>query len=341
MSDNEVVLNTDNDNISLSVIIPFYNTGRYLVQCLDSVLKAEITNAVEIILVDDGSTDDSAEIAKGYAARYSNIRIITTSHEGQSEARNAGIKEAKGKYIFFCDSDDEVIPYAFSRIIRLSRTAESDIVLWDAELFNDDGSPVSKKRADYFIHKGLNENDGILTGKRIIEKQLDARRDFPATVWLGMHLRTFLTGNDLYFEKGLLNEDELWVIKTILKAQKVEYINVKAYRYRIRPGSITNPESDDRTEYIKALLFIYPALYSFCEENFGGDPFLKKIEACLTKRYLHMIFQYDFCKYGYGGQIDRKKLKDTAGRLTDKCRVMLLNIRCGNKKNFSGTGDHE
>ena len=325
MPDDMSIQNMD-DNVFLSVIIPFHNSGRYLKQCLESLLKADGSSSFEMILIDDGSSDDSGEIAGKYSLKYPNIKVITMSRAGQSEARNAGIRASSGRYVFFCDSDDEVAPGSFSKALKRAEDTDADIILWDAEPFNDDGTPLPQKRRDYFIHRGLSPDDGIISGKQSVEKQLDDHMDFPATVWLGLHKRQFILENDLFFEKDLMHEDELWVIKTLLTAKSVSYINEKIYRYRNRKGSVMNPETDDRSSYIESLLKIYPALYAFCEDTFGNAPFTAKIEACLTRRYLFKISDYDFVRCGYGSRIDRKKLWKTAGRFIDKLRVIRLNL---------------
>lgn len=324
------------DGICLSVIIPIYNDESYLDNCISSLLKTAGIDNVQIILVDDGSSDRSGEIADGYSRVHENISVIHKKNEGPSEARNIGLKEACGKYIFFCDSDDEVVSAEFEKVIHMAGIIDTDILLWDAELFSDTDDQISESWRDYFVHRGLNESDGIITGERALEKQLDACMNYPATVWLGIHRRDFLLDNGLYFEKGLLHEDELWVTLTLLYANSVQYIKKRVYRYRIHIGSITNPETEDRTKHIESLLVLYPRLYSFCEESVRSEALKTKLMATLTRRYLHMIFEYNFCKKGYGDKIDIGLLWRTSGRLVDKCRVIILAIEVSVRRMFGG-----
>ena len=100
--------------IDLSIVIPIYNTGSYLSDCLDSLLNSDGISDTELILIDDGSTDLSGDIADSYAERYDFISCIHTSNEGPSAARNLGLNRSKGKFVFFCDSDDKVDPAKFS-----------------------------------------------------------------------------------------------------------------------------------------------------------------------------------------------------------------------------------
>lgn len=318
---------SNSENAALSVVIPVFNAEKYLGRCLEALLKTSGIENAEIILVDDGSDDSSADIAERYAQSNKNITVIRKSNEGPSEARNAGLKKATGKYVFFCDADDEVDPELFSRAIKDIGNSNENVILWDAEIFDDEGTEIPQKRKDYFIHIGLNASDGTISGQQAIKKQLDACMSFPATVWLGLHRREFLLENDLYFANGILHEDELWVIQVLLLAGSVRYIPEKVYRYRIHIGSITNPEKIDWTRNIESLIYVYSQLYGFCDERIEDTALNKKLKATLTRRYLHMIFQYDFCKYGYARQIDLGLLWRTSGRFVDKCRVILLAVK--------------
>ena len=228
------------------------------------------------------------------------------------------------------------MPSLFSKVIERSRSLDTDILLWDAELFDDHGSQFSRKQQVYFVHKGLHEDDGVISGKEALEKQLDDRMNYPATVWLGLHKRQFIIDNDLFFEKGLLHEDELWVTQAMLQARSVEYMSQKIYRYRIRKGSITNPDHIDWTHNIESLLYLYPELYKKCDVLLGNGSLNKKLKGTLTRRYLHMIFEYDFVRYGYGDRIDKDQLWNTSLRLVDKVRVIILVLYSAIRKTFKG-----
>ena len=313
-------------NMKLSIIVPVYNVERYLGRCIESLLETEGIGNIEIILVDDGSTDGSGRIADEYAAEHPFIRVIRKTNEGPSAARNAGLKEACGEYVFFCDSDDEVYPDRLAAVIRQSESIDADIILWDAEVFDDISGAADHKESVYYVHRGLNENNGIITGKQVIGKQIDACEYFPATVWFGLHRRRFLLDADLLFEEGILHEDELWAIKAILLAQRVKYIPKVVYRYRIHTGSVTAPDDKDWTKHIESLLFVYPELFRFSDDHLAGDPLKKDFDANVSRRYLHMIGKYDFCRYGYGDRIDKKKLWKTTRHFSDRCRVLFLAV---------------
>lgn len=309
---------------SLSVVIPAFNVENYISMCLDSLFKTEGIEKTEILIINDGSTDKTLETAGRYAALHDNIRVISGENEGPSAARNAGLKEASGTYVFFCDSDDEVVPELFKRVIELTETSSDDIILWDSELVYETHNLLVPKNRDFFAHGGLEKIERTYTGKELLETSLRRSGDFVATIWLGAYRRRFLIDNELFFEKGLIHEDELLLPKIYINAKSIHYIPEKIYIYRIRSGSIMNPETLDREESAKALMYIYPSLYRYYDEVLEGEPLKELIEGNLTKRYLHMIYKYRIAKYGYGRQIDKKRLLKMARKLRHK--IMALGL---------------
>ena len=308
----------------LSVVIPFFNVEEYLSACLDSLMKTEGISDTEILLVDDGSTDGSVQIADKYSAEYDIIRVMHKENKGPSAARNLGLMESSGEYVFFCDSDDEVVPELFAGITQLTKTSTDDIILWDSELRYETRNLLVPKNRDFFAHGGLEKTERTYTGKEILETMLRESGNFVATIWLGAYRRDFLIDNDLFFEEGLIHEDELLLPKIFINAESVHYIPEKIYSYRIRSGSIMIPVSGDRKESAKALMYIYPALYTYYDEALEEGVFKKLIEGNLTKRYLYMIYKYRICRYGYGKQIDKKLLWRKALRVRDKVLVLFL-----------------
>ena len=311
------------DSIVISVIIPIYNAQSYLGKCLGTLLQTVGIEKTEIILVDDGSSDTSGSIADKYESEYQNIRVIHKANEGPSDARNAGLSEAHGNYIFFCDADDEVVSTNFAKMISLAGSVDTDIVLWNSTLIDENGKEIIKEDGYDYSHVGLNEKDGIISGRNAIAKEIEAREYYVATVWMGMFRRKFLTDNKLYFKSGILHEDELWVPQVLLRAESVKYASDRVYLYRIHKGSITNAADNDYSKHVESLIYVYPELYKLCDEELNGDPIKKKLEKTLTHRYLYSVKRYDFYRYGYGRKIDKKTLWKTAGR-KDKCRVLAL-----------------
>ncbi len=311
----------------LSVIVPFHNSEKYLDECIESLLNTKGIEDTEIILVDDGSTDRSARMADRYSADNTFITVIHEDNGGPSTARNTGLMNASGKYVFFCDSDDRVNPDHLSRIIELTANEDTDVILWNSELIDEDGKVIDRADVYRYVLEGLDGQEGIISGKEVIRRQLVKRGDYVPTVWIGAFLRSYLTDNDLCFEEGIIHEDELWFPKAMLNAKRVRFIPVNLYQYRIHTGSITRPEIVNWTDHIESLLYVYPALYEYYDEKLEGDPLKDLIEENLTRRYLRKIFQYDFCRYGYAGRLDLKLLWKKSVRIKDKVKICIIWFR--------------
>lgn len=279
----------------LSVIIPVYNVEKYLIECIESVRGYPDT---EIILVDDGSTDKSADICDSY--HDENIMTVHKKNGGLSSARNTGLTLAKGKYIYFMDSDDYITD--FRKILDFISRKECEILLFDG---------IGE---DYYTHHGLKENIHY-TGIECIEMQLKKCGDYPTTVWLGVYQREYLLKNDFFFEENLLHEDELWTQKVLINAKDICYMNEKLYFYRKRENSITEKTGEKN---LSDLIYIFGEMYQYTDN--------KRIKANISKRYLHAVVNFKAWKYDL--KIDKKKIFSNAGGF-DRIRafVLMLNTK--------------
>ena len=312
--------------IDLSIVIPAYNVEKYLAVCLDSLLAAEGIEGTEIIIVDDGSTDDTLKIVGEYSDNYKNIRLISKENGGPSAARNLGLNEASGKYVFFCDSDDEVVPELFSRVISMTEETDVDVIMWDSDLIYENRSYLVNNNRGFFSHEGLEKVERVYTGKEFVGTLLENSGNFVCTVWLGAYRKDYLVDSGFFFEAGLIHEDELWVPRVLLNAETVFYYPVKLYNYRVHKGSIMNPGSHDRKKHVDSLMQIYPSLYGYFDEVIEDDHLRRLLEGNLTKKYLHMIYKFHVVKYGYSKKIDKRRLWRTALRIRDKVMILLLYI---------------
>ncbi|MCQ2022958.1 glycosyltransferase, partial [Clostridium butyricum] len=124
------------NNVQISIIVPIYNTENYLKRCINSIINQNITN-FEVILINDGSTDNSRKICEEYSKLYENIRLINQENLGQAYARNLGITEAKGKYIGFVDSDDYIDKNMYSNLVNIAESNRCDIAVCSDEKVYD------------------------------------------------------------------------------------------------------------------------------------------------------------------------------------------------------------
>ena len=221
----------------VSVIIPVHNVERYLRECLDSAVNQTLRD-IEIICVDDGSTDRSGEILTQYARRDDRLRVITQECAGVSVARNRGMEEARGEYIFFLDSDDCILPHAMEQLYDLARKEQLDVLMFAAEKFFD--SEWDQRNRD---SAGAYEREPELTTNRVVQgwelMNLHTRHGkFKGLVWLHLYSRAFLEQEGLRFLNGIIHEDELFTTLAAWKARRAYCIPDVLYRHRVRNGSI-------------------------------------------------------------------------------------------------------
>ncbi len=275
----------------LSVIIPVYNVEKYLHRCLESIVHQKEFEQIELILVDDGSEDYCPQICDDYGNKYNNIRVFHKMNGGLSDARNYGIRNSTGKYLIFIDSDDMVSNDFFNRIFE-ALNDEVDILLWNANCIDENDSEL--KNIKYkFKYEGLNNNQ-IYENGDLIKEQLKKTNEFTTVVWLAAYKRELITKNNLWFEKDLLHEDEMWTIKTILCSKNIKYIYDNLYKYRKRENSIMRESKMNNINHIKSYIYIYSSLYSYYNWKVKDIELLKLLQDNVSKRYLYVISYWNF-----------------------------------------------
>lgn len=307
----------------LSVVVPVYNVEDYVETCVRSLLPVEASEEIEILLIDDGSTDHSGELCDQLASSYANVQVYHKANGGLSDARNYGMHRADGEYIVFIDSDDFVREDMMNRILPVLRKGKVQVLLWDADMYDEKGAPAGMD-SSYYHHLGAPANK-ICSGQKIIESQLAFRNDYVTTVWLGAYRRQFLLDNNFWFEKGLLHEDEMWTQKVLIEAQKVVYLKEAFYGYRVRKDSIMRQTNKNYQRNIECLIYIHSSLYVYYGWKVKDSAFRKKLKGNTTKRYLHMIGKYEVWRYPeLVSRINRKQIYKNASTKKDRIRAMIL-----------------
>ena len=212
----------------VSVIIPIYNVEEYLSQCLDSVINQTLKE-LEIILIDDGSTDSSLSICQEYAKNDKRIYVYSQQKKELGIIRNHGINLAKGEYIAFLDADDYWELTALEVLYKKAKTVNADIVLFNAKAFYDN-TPEEKimftKFAKDYIPKG-----NVFSAQDLFDKGVNLVRSF---CWLGIYKRSFVISKKCQFdEESCCTEDVIFSLKTILHASKIAYVNKFLIYYRL------------------------------------------------------------------------------------------------------------
>lgn len=227
-------MNTQQNDLKplVSVIMPVYNTEKYLHEAVDSILNQSLSH-IELIAVDDGSSDGSPNILKSYATQDERVYIFRQPNQGQGVARNNGLAMARGRYIYMMDSDDRLEHNALQRCYELCEANSLDGVLFDADCFGDDSQVVNQY--DYDRHEILDAHR-VMTGAEIMQIEQKACK-LLATVWLCFFRSDFLKAHFSGFPAGIIHEDQLFVIETLLKAERLMYIPVPLFHRHLRPAS--------------------------------------------------------------------------------------------------------
>ncbi len=243
----------------ISVIIPVYNVELYLEECLDSIINQTIEkNNYEIIIIDDGSTDESEKIYKRYMTSFDNIKIIKKSNEGLSMARNQGLDVAVGEYIFFCDSDDYIAKNALENLYNSAIKTKSEIIIGNSIYFNSQKKWKSND-AKYLKPEGsfnLSERISILGSMSVCGR---------------LYLRK--TIRDVRFLKKTTHEDNYFSIMAFKIANKITIIDEIVYYRRIRDDSTSimqnlsiNTFNDLLTNYTSAFNSLNKKNYQITKE---------------------------------------------------------------------------
>ena len=223
--------------MKLSIIIPAYNTEEYIGQCIESVLNIkEIEN--EIIIINDGSTDKTFEILKKYESKNSNIKLITQNNQGASVARNRGIKESTGDYIYFLDSDDWIETGSFEKIVKsvensYNNNEEIDVLVGKEKGFSEF---TKVETLDERIPKELVGK--IISGKKFMEKSIKGKF-WNVRLPIYLYKSSLLIENNIIFPIGRKsNEDEVFSINIFYHTKRLKIVDEVFGNYRARNGSI-------------------------------------------------------------------------------------------------------
>ena len=223
--------------IKLSIIIPTYNVEVFLPQCLDSIFTQGFTD-VEVICVDDGSTDGTVGLLEEYAAEHENLRVFSQPNQGMSAARNRGLDYAIGEYVLFVDSDDWLCEGALEKLAAV--LDGEDVVCFNAKKYFE--------RSGKYRANRLPVLDGIVTGWEYFNRtRLTPTTIHFVCIWQRAYRRTFIKEKGLRFEETVRRaEDDLFTTTVMFHAKTLKVLDECVYVYRVRPRSITTTVSVDR-----------------------------------------------------------------------------------------------
>ncbi|MED4230137.1 glycosyltransferase family 2 protein [Priestia megaterium] len=258
-------------NIKVSIVIPVYNTEAYLKECLNSLVEQTYPN-IEIICINDGSTDNSGEILNNYEKRYSNIKVINQENTGLSGARNTGIKNSQGDFLFFLDSDDFLSnKYIVEELLKHAITDQLDIVVGDYICYYDKNKNVPYKH-------NIEMYNMVMSGSELLNIGI-RNNTINSVVWNKLYKRECI--QDELFLEGLLYEDMEYTLRVLSKCNRVKLINCNTVNYRQRDSSIMNSAVSLKKglDYIK----IAKEIVKQCYSTKNNEIFSTWVSICLIK----------------------------------------------------------
>ncbi len=233
--------------VEISVIIPVYNVENYLKECLDHIINQTFRD-IEIICINDGSTDSSPDILKDYASKDKRIRIISQENIGLAATRNKGISIASGEYVYFMDGDDYLDLSALEKLYGLCKKHDPDFIMFKLNNFNEiTGQKIDD---DYYNMPYLKERvgDNLFNYDDVADIALKLGVNVPGN----FYKREFIL--DLKFPEGLLFEDNVFFTHALFKAKKILFLDEFLYYRRVRENSLSKSLSLDTIEITNMLL---------------------------------------------------------------------------------------
>lgn len=224
--------------VKVSVIIPVYNVEKYLRQCLDSLLTQTLED-IELICINDGSTDGSLSILQEYANTDERIKIFDKENEGQGVARNIGIKNATGEFIAFVDPDDWVEVDMYEKLYNQAKTLNSQVVFCDYQKVQENNGKTFRP---HIFRKAVSLTKSkpikVVVGQNIKKPVLySSFLVAPCYVWNGIYNTNLVKENSIRFADYRCFEDVMFMVRTIVLAQNISYLDKVLYNYRIRKSS--------------------------------------------------------------------------------------------------------
>lgn len=250
----------------MSVIIPIYNAQDYLHECLDSLINQTLTD-IEIICVDDESTDDTPQILEEYARKNSRIQVIRQENGGAGAARNRGMAHATGEYLSILDCDDFFAPDMLEKSYQRAKEQDLDIVVFGCDFYDTDSKAY--RPCNYSINRRLLPDQAVFTAQDVRQ---DVFRLFIGWSWDKLFRRTFVEEHGLQFQVQRTTNDLLFVFSALLYAQRIGVMDDIFAHYRCGTESLSVTREKSWTCFYQALMALRDEMYKIgCYERFEQD----------------------------------------------------------------------
>jgi glycosyltransferase involved in cell wall biosynthesis len=298
----------EDNNIILSIIIPVYKVEAYIEKCLDSIVTGGNTDNIEVIVIDDGSPDNSGLKADLYADEYPFIKVIHKANEGVATARNTGIENARGEWLYFVDSDDWLADDALDAICkRIKSSHDTDILLFDAYKDTDMGVEKWEHFGNGLVFDSEDDLHSLQRGM-LYFPMCDSHTLVPlAAPWDKVYRRQFIMDNRIRFASNLkVLDDMVFNMEAFGSAKRVAYYKDKIYHYRHVEVSITNSYRPDRVSQDMAV-WKYIESYMAENSNMANDKFRQAYYCRIVKSFSIC------CRLNFFNSQNEKSLPDKLG----------------------------
>lgn len=268
-------------SITLSVIVPFFNPGKYFKECLDSVLNVDFPG-LEVICVDDGSTDDSQLILREFLSQSEKIKLLKNPKRGAGNARNYGLSKATGDYVFFLDADDVVEPsFNFEEKVAKASENELDILIFNANFW--DGKQTVKP-IPWALVKDNVPSSNIFSSRDVLGKLFEITG---TEVWNKLYRREFLLSNSIKFQNLANANDVFFSFSALYKARKISCSFDFGIKYRIHTGSTQANKRKNPLCILEAIQALHSEILPDLSTNLlFRDSFIRWILGTLTFNFV-------------------------------------------------------
>jgi glycosyltransferase involved in cell wall biosynthesis len=296
----------------ISIILPVYNVAPYLRQSLDSIIGQTLKD-IEIICIDDGSTDGSGEILDEYREKDERIKVKHKKNAGTGAARNDGLKLATGECIGFVDPDDWILPNMYERLYNILQEKELDIVMFTPDVYND----KTKKHEGFLYFQDSNFPKTL--DNRIFNKDDISPFSYPMCVWNKLYRKQLFDDNKIDFAEGLDFEDHKVIFKSLFTAKRIYFIREKLYVYRhSREGSILSDNDTRMFDHIK----IYDIVENILKETNNWEKFHLDF---LRYKVHNILYYYTMIKDEYKEEYYNKMVKSLQATKMSEEEINILN----------------
>ena len=239
----------------VSVIVPVYNVEQYLERCLDSIVNQTLED-IEIIIVNDGSTDGSLKICEKYQAEDKRIILLNQNNKGVGHARNKALDIVRGEYICFVDSDDWIDITMLEEIYNFFKKTQADVIQFNYTTYYENGKFQGYQNIGKWLKKYLNKNIRNYETFNFQDVVIKSFKYLPKQIWDRAYSTEFIKNNNIHFAPTKISEDNAFSLAAYLLAKKILYIDTSFYNYFMRTGSTVNKASNDNFDIFEAIKFL-------------------------------------------------------------------------------------